>query len=226
MCLCHPWDKTMTRYRQTLSLWGKQSKTSMMWQSVANLGAYTVMTTEHCYSNHDVDCVRCVYSWGAFSLRWRHNGHDGISNHQPHHCLLNLLFGCWSKKTSKLRGSGLCVGNSPGTGEFPAQMVSNAENVSIWWRHHIIYRGVSASEYGVKSTCNLYVLRNIFNTTKFQGLEKVDNASCLAIPNHHPSQCWLTINGALWYSFCLNAQNINSHAVLEMYRGTMNQSWK
>ena len=27
-------------------------------------------------------------------------------------------------------------GNSPGTGEFPAQMASNAENVSIWWRHH------------------------------------------------------------------------------------------
>ena len=24
----------------------------------------------------------------------------------------------------------------PGTGEFPAQMASNAENVSIWWRHH------------------------------------------------------------------------------------------
>ena len=29
------------------------------------------------------------------------------------------------------------VGNSPGTGEFPAQMASNAENVSIWWRHHV-----------------------------------------------------------------------------------------
>ena len=27
-------------------------------------------------------------------------------------------------------------GNSPGTGEFPAQMASNAENVSIWRRHH------------------------------------------------------------------------------------------
>ena len=25
---------------------------------------------------------------------------------------------------------------TPGTGEFPAQMASNAENVSIWWRHH------------------------------------------------------------------------------------------
>ena len=36
-----------------------------------------------------------------------------------------------SKKTSKLRVTGLCAGNSPGTGEFPAQMVSNAENVSM-----------------------------------------------------------------------------------------------
>ena len=23
------------------------------------------------------------------------------------------------------------------TGEFPAEMASNAENVSIWWRHHV-----------------------------------------------------------------------------------------
>ena len=41
-----------------------------------------------------------------------------------------------SKKTSKLRVTGLCVGNSPGTGDFPAQMASYAKNVSIWWRHH------------------------------------------------------------------------------------------
>ena len=27
--------------------------------------------------------------------------------------------------------------NSPLTGEFPAQMTNNAENVSIWWRHHV-----------------------------------------------------------------------------------------
>ena len=36
-----------------------------------------------------------------------------------------------SKKTSKLRVTGLCGGNSPVTGEFPAQMASNLENVSI-----------------------------------------------------------------------------------------------
>ena len=55
------------------------------------------------------------------SLRWRHNGRDSVSNHQPHGCLLNRLFRRRSKKTSKLRVTGLCAGNSPGTGEFPAQ---------------------------------------------------------------------------------------------------------
>ena len=71
-------------------------------------------------------------------LRWRHNGWDGVSNHQPHDCLLNRLFGRRSKKILKLRVTGLCAGNSPVIGEFPAQMVSCAENVSIWWRHHVI----------------------------------------------------------------------------------------
>ena len=71
------------------------------------------------------------------SLRWRHNGRDSASNHQSYHCLLNRLFRRRSKKTSKLRVTGLCAGNSPGIGEFPAQMASNAENVSIWWRHHV-----------------------------------------------------------------------------------------
>ena len=74
----------------------------------------------------------------TLSLRWRHNGRDSVSNHQPHDCLLNRLFRLRSKKTSKLRVTGLCAGNSPGTSEFPAQMASYAENVSIWWRHHVI----------------------------------------------------------------------------------------
>ena len=76
--------------------------------------------------------VRCQ----AITLQWRHNEHDSVSNHQPHDCLFNRLFGRRSKKISKLRVTGLCAGNSPGTGEFPAQRASNAENVSIWWRHH------------------------------------------------------------------------------------------
>ena len=70
------------------------------------------------------------------SLQWRHNVRDGIYNHQPRNCLLNRLLRRKSKKTSKFRITALCAGNSPVTGEFPAQRASNAEKVSIWWRHH------------------------------------------------------------------------------------------
>ena len=76
-------------------------------------------------------------------LEWRNNERDGNSNHRRLHCLLNCWFRRRSKKTSKLRVIGLCAGNlpvngSPVTGEFPAYKASNAENVSIWWRHHVI----------------------------------------------------------------------------------------
>ena len=78
-----------------------------------------------------------LYNLMRLTLQWLHNGHGSVSNHQPHNCLLNRLFRRKSKKTSKLRVTGLCAGNSPGTGELPAQMASNAENISICWRHHV-----------------------------------------------------------------------------------------
>ena len=52
-------------------------------------------------------------------LQWRHNDHDGVSNHQPHGCLLKRLYMRWSKKTAKLRVTGLCEGNSPGPVNSP-----------------------------------------------------------------------------------------------------------
>ena len=77
--------------------------------------------------------VKCVY---IDALQWRHNGRDGVSNHPSHYCLLNRYIWRRSKKSSKLRVTGLCAGNSPVTGQFPAHMASNAENVSTHWRHH------------------------------------------------------------------------------------------
>ena len=58
----------------------------------------------------------------------------------------------YSKKTLKLRVTGLCAENSPVTGEFIAQRASNAENVSIWWRHHelkFLFRGDDVSQANV-----------------------------------------------------------------------------
>ena len=66
------------------------------------------------------------------SSQWRHNGHDSISNHQPHDCFLNRLIRRRSKKKSKLHVTGLC------------EMASYAENVSIWWRHHVIMKSLDA----------------------------------------------------------------------------------
>ena len=85
---------------------------------------------EQMHLNFERKCITCLHSLGCcwlllkmvVSLQWRHNGHDGVSNHQLHDCLLNRLFRCRSKKTSKLRVAGLCWGihqwpvNSPHIG--------------------------------------------------------------------------------------------------------------
>ena len=97
---------------------------------------FSICKANHCF-NIILHILSAIYRRAL--LLWRHNGRDGVSNHQPHDCLLNRSFRPRSKKTSKLRVTGLlCAGSSPVTGDFPAQMASSAENVSIWWRHHDI----------------------------------------------------------------------------------------
>ena len=93
----------------------------------------------------------CRETVRAISLEWRHNGRNGVSNHQPHDCLLNRLFRRIPKRTSKPCITGLCAGNSPVTGEFPAQRASDAENVSIWLRHHVHGRASVVSYGATKS---------------------------------------------------------------------------
>ena len=91
----------------------------------------------------------CAYKWlpiticavslwrhsNTTSLHWRHNDHDGVSNHQPHGCSLNRFQTQIKENIKAPRHWPLC-GEFTGTGEFPAQRASYAENVSIWWRHH------------------------------------------------------------------------------------------
>ena len=80
------------------------------------------------------------------TLQWRQNGLDGVSNHQTAMVYSSVYSGADQfiqpfiqaqvKETSTLHVTGLCGGSSPVTDEFPPQMASNAENASIWWRHH------------------------------------------------------------------------------------------
>ena len=60
-------------------------------------------------------------------LHLRHNERHGVSNRQ-HIDLFDHWFRRISKKTSKLCVNSLFAGNSPVTGEFPAQRASNTGN--------------------------------------------------------------------------------------------------
>ena len=77
------------------------------------------------------------------------------------------------KETSKPRATGLCAGKSPGTGEFPAQMASNAENVSIWWRLHD-----QVKAKGSYNTSIDFVL-STFHKNTIKGEAKFSNISIL-----------------------------------------------
>ena len=105
-------------------------------------------------------------------LEWRHNGNDGVSNNQPYHCLLNRLLRRRSRKISKFRITGLCAGNSPVTGEFPAKMACSAENVSIWWRHHELYVKRWQKQCEIYKLC-LGVSMLSLHSSKYDGVNEV-----------------------------------------------------
>ena len=108
------------------------------------------LNTLNCkYSNHVLRFYHACYMLVSMShlgqsviiicmspLLWRHNDHDSVSNHQPYGCLLNRLFWRRSKKTSKLRVTGLCVGNSPGPVNSPHKWPVTRKMFPFWWRHH------------------------------------------------------------------------------------------
>ena len=102
--------------------------------TITNFFEICIDIQENCIWKYPLENTDCFCSGLVLKqTSWHYNDvineRDGASNHQPHDCLLSRLFRRRSKKTSKLRVTGLCAGNSPVTGEFPAQMASNAETV-------------------------------------------------------------------------------------------------
>ena len=72
---------------------------------------FTIVDDEHMFNY-------CRFA-GPSSYQWRHNGLDGVSNHQPYDCLLKLLFRRRTKKASKLCVTGLWVGKFTGNRWIP-----------------------------------------------------------------------------------------------------------
>ena len=116
------------------------------------------------------------------TLHWRHNDHDGVSNHQPHGCLLNGLFRGRSKKTSKLRVTGLCAGNSPGPVNSPHKgpvtrkmfpfddviMLSSSTWISVVFKYHFetqaYYADVTRAPWRLKATANRLFVQQLVET--------------------------------------------------------------
>ena len=94
----------------------------LLWLGTDRFYPYPVGLMHWQWCNYTIDQEPGKQLQNGETLRWRHNWHGSVSNHQHHHCLLNRLVRRRSKKTS--------------TGEFPTQMASNVENVSISWCHH------------------------------------------------------------------------------------------
>ena len=91
-------------------------------RTLVNINADNELVVTSCQAIHNDDVIMGVMASQITSLTIVYS---------------TVFFRHRSKKTSKLRVTGHLCGNSPGSGEFPAQMASNAENVSISWHHHV-----------------------------------------------------------------------------------------
>ena len=122
--------------------------------------------------------------------------------------------------------TGLCVGNLSGTGEFPAQMASNAENVSIWWRHHgktihpdcpflftspdaWIYPGrhlVSVVLYNIGSGNRLFRLLSPTPSSKplltYRRLGNHFNEICIKVQKFYFKRMHLKMSPSKWWPLC------------------------
>ena len=107
--------------------WGDQSMINLTFpdNEIMIMGLIWRSTATFTYENTFASAINIISSKGrrtqlrqktlkpGESLQWRDNELNGVSYHQPHDCLLKRLFRRRSKKTSKLRVTGLCAGNSP-----------------------------------------------------------------------------------------------------------------
>ena len=107
---------------------GKLASARMMWPHCQYAGDTTVM-------HKAIEMTPLIKNKSSWSLHWRHDEHDGLSNHQSHDCLFNHLFKAQIKENIKTPRHWPLWGELV-TSEFPTQRASNVENDSIWWCHH------------------------------------------------------------------------------------------
>ena len=153
--------------------------------------------------NHE--CVRLVWCMCHYSDVIMSMMASWITS-LTHDWLPKRLFGRTSKKTSKLHVTGLCEGNSPVTSEFPVQRASNAENVSIWWHHHVYFGEKCYGEATQRS-----VLSSAASDEYFINMMRYNIVQCQA----EHSMSYIVCSQFIWLPTSCNPSL--THKQLEMY---------
>ena len=140
------------------------------------------------------------------SLQWRHNERDGVSNHRRPDFLHNRLF-----RRKSPRHWCLWAGEFIGDRWIPRKRASNAENVSIWWCHHVSARKkyphqtTTHPTYSSGDECAnflnlilpvrlvlrqflLIVVLHTSGSTLFR-----TKTCCMMAPRHYRNQYWLIV---------------------------------
>ena len=118
---------------------------------------------------------------GHCSLQWRHNEHDGVSNHQPHDCLLNRLFKAQIKENIKAPRHWPLCGEFTGHRWIPAQRTSNAENVSMTSSYDARWSGACPEH------CHECLdIRQWCHEQFFRGSLRHNQWQLLSVPRHPP----------------------------------------
>ena len=119
------------------------------------------------------------------SLQWRHNGRDGVSNHQPLDCLFNRLFRCRSRKHQSsaslayVRGIHRWPVNSPHKGPVTREMFPiDGAIMFIWYRVVVDNCTVTSHERHIVSNHDhlCYLLNSLFKLTT----TKTSKVCCMA----------------------------------------------
>ena len=111
------------------------------------------------------------------------------------------------KNTPKLRVSGLCEGNSPVTGEFPTQRASNAQNDSIWWRHHVIQHSWSWSRNTSREICLYHDSPIWYQQWRVKGTSMGKISNMLAISLSRNNEKYI-------YSACISGNRFNMQRIV------------
>ena len=128
----------------------------MLTHGLWNIAAYLYISWTWIYTH-------ILFRHFNFTLRWRRNGRDGVSNHQPHDCLLNSLLRKHQSPTSLayVRGIHRWAVNFPHKGlvtlkMFPFDDVIMRYILDSCRQKNVLAHNISPS---VNTVFTLYILR-------------------------------------------------------------------